>query len=132
MIKNTHSEQGEQRSVLEQVGSLDKCWKVVDGIAIIPLPAKDDLLICLDITQRKDAKSKHLRVSRLGRLATFIITLGAGTDHRAKDGVGTATAANEACLIARESCVQRHVEGWAEEVHEWLWHAMVRVGVERV
>jgi hypothetical protein len=45
-----HAEQGEQHHVLEQVGSLDKCRKVVDGIAIVPLPAKDDLLIRLDIT----------------------------------------------------------------------------------
>jgi hypothetical protein len=62
----------------------------------------------------------------------FIISLGAWTDHRAEDGIGTATAANKAGFIASDPGVQSNVEGWPEEVYEGFWHAMVRIGIEGI
>ena len=62
----------------------------------------------------------------------FIIPLGAWTDHRAEDGIGTTTAANKAGLVAGDPGIQGNVEGWAEEMHERFWHAMVRIGIEGI
>lgn len=62
----------------------------------------------------------------------FIISLGAWTDHRAEDGIGTATASNKAGFIASDPGVQSNVEGWPEEMYERFWHAMVRIGIEGI
>ena len=62
----------------------------------------------------------------------FIILLGAWTDHRAEDGIGTTAAANKAGIVACNPGVQRNVEGWPEEMYERFWHAMVRIGIEGI
>jgi hypothetical protein len=62
----------------------------------------------------------------------FIIPLGAWTDHRAEDGIGTTTIANKAGLVASDPGVQGNVERWPEEVYEGFWHAMVGIGIEGV
>ncbi len=62
----------------------------------------------------------------------FTISLGTWTDHRAEDGIGTATAANKAGLIASDPGIQSDVERWSEEMYKRFWHAMVRIGIEGI
>ncbi|KAF8877100.1 hypothetical protein BD779DRAFT_1789670 [Infundibulicybe gibba] len=73
--------------------------RVVHCISVVPLPTEDNLLVCLEITKRKDAK-----------------------EHRAKNGVGSAAAAYETSFVACEARVKGEIERWAHEVNKWLWH----------
>jgi hypothetical protein len=62
----------------------------------------------------------------------LIVPLGAWTDHRAEDSIGTTTAANKAGLVSSDPGVQSNVEGRPEEMYERFWHAMVRIRIEGI
>ena len=98
-------------------------------MSVVPLPTKDDLFICLHISQRKNPK-RYPRpvITTRALLPSFRLV----ANHGPKNSVWSTSTSRESCFASGDPGIEGKVEGWPDQVNEWFWHSQMCVCVERV